>query len=305
MPGQAGRAVLGQSGLDKLTAAWAIWAESESGRGLSRLRLHLYFLLARYGGLRPAEISAFQSSWLDLATGLLSLGERRIFLPAMAMRPLRRILTLAEAREAGFLQIDAGFLRRTFYAVGELAGLAPALCAPRALRNARALELLRTRMPPELVARALGFKTPLALPDDLPADGATPNLLPALLLSLDTCGNSARLICEISPRARLSCICSLEDLLTLECQPGQMLTLYAPPGALLPAEIFPDCANRLECVLLAITEDQLETRFALAHERKLRLTAAYDRLAPNFTRPQPGELYTVHIPPHLLQLRQN
>ena len=305
MPGQPGRAVLGQSGLDKLTDAWAIWAESESGRGLSRLRLHLYFLLARFGGLRPAEISAFQPSWLDLATGLLSLGERRIFLPAIAMRPLRRILTLAEARKPGFLQMDAGFLRRTFYAVGKLAGLAPALCAPRALRNARALELLRTRMPPELVARTLGFKNPLALPDSLPENGVTPNCLAALLLSLETCGNSARLVCEISAHARLNCICSLEDLLYLECQPGQMMTLYAPPGALLPADIFPDCANRLECVLVAITEDPLETRLALAYERKLRLTAAYDRLAPNFTKPQPGELYPVHIPAHLIQLRRN
>lgn len=298
--------------LDLLTDTWAIWAEEDltQGRKLARLRMHLFFLLARFGGLRPLEINAFNKADLDLAAGLLQTAGRRVFLPAQALRHFRRILTLPEADNPDFLRLDSGFLRRTFYAVAALANLPPALCAPRALRYARAFELFSMRMPVDLVAKSLGFKNAPALARLLQQRNiisnrldSQHNCLAALVKEIATGGSAVRLCCEITLDLQLYCICSLSDMLTVEPMPGRTVTLYIPPAMLLPASSFPGYVNCLDCQLISVATDHLETRLVLSLAGHVRLTAVYDTSNPYFRNLHSGDKITFHVPPHAIQLR--
>lgn len=149
-------------GLNQLGAAWEIWASEpqSAARRVARARLHLLFLLIRFGGLRLGEAFCFEAgNDLDRQTGrLLVSGQyaRAIILPMPPMRLLRRILSLHEAETPGFAQLDAGFCRRTFYDVAARAGIHPALAGPRALRQARAHELLRLHVSPGNIREYLG-----------------------------------------------------------------------------------------------------------------------------------------------------
>ncbi|MBD5642023.1 MAG: hypothetical protein HDQ91_06355 [Desulfovibrio sp.] len=303
------RRVLTPAELESLTDAWSIWIGEAAtpGRRLARLRLHLFFLLARFGGLRLAEIASFTPSQLDLATGYLRLEDRGLFMPAGAMRAARRILALAEAGNPEFLRLDSGFLRRAFYGVAELAGLPPALCAPRALRYARANELLAMRMPLELVARSLGFKNPLQLAALFPpacenADNS-PNSLAGLVLRLEAGQRSARLLIELAPGTYLQVISPLADLLAIEPRPGHAARLHIPPACIFPAANFPDSENRLACALADITGDQFEICLTLGLGSRLKLQAVMSPLVTDFTKFRPGKNFAVHIPPHLIRLR--
>lgn len=309
--GQKGaRNVLDQAGLEQLTDAWDIWAgrATTPGRSIGRSRVYLFFLLARYGGMRPGEIGAFRRSDLDSATGLLQTGDRRIFLPAGAMRPIRRIMSLPEAGEPDFLQMDAGFLRRTFYAVAELANLPPALCAPRALRYARACELLAMRVNPDTVAKSLGFKNPLHLTSLLPlpaaANAKSGNRFTCLITALETGNRTARIFFRLAPHIDLYCICPLENLLMLEPRIGHTATIHIPPASVFPAQAFENCANELECHLLSTEADQHELRLHLAINAHMQLLALVARNNTNSGLFAPGEKLAVHIPPHSIELCQ-
>ncbi len=93
--------------------------------------------------MRSAEIRDFpECGGFDRETGMLRLKDRKLFLPPVAARALRRILSLPEANDKDFLRLDDGFVRRSFYEIAREAGLPEELCAPRALRKARAKEML-------------------------------------------------------------------------------------------------------------------------------------------------------------------
>lgn len=307
------RKALTQAELDLLTDTWEIWVENATTqtRKLGRMRLHLFFLLFRFGGLRPTEIGEFKPDSLDTATGLLRIAGRRIFLPARALRSLRRILSLREAREPDFLSLNDGFLRRTFYAVAALARLPPALCAPRALRYARALELLGLRMTPDLVSRSLGFSNPCQLASLLSADmdpfcsqeANSCNRFSAILTAFDAGSNSARLFFQITARLKLHCICTLEEFLTVEPAIGQSTLLYVSPGSILPAKCEDAVnANHLKCRILSFTQDQFEIRINLAPDSHLKLTAAYDKRFMDVSHLKTGAQMGVYIPPHAIEL---
>lgn len=291
--------------LAQLTDAWQIWAENVStpGRMLTRARMHLFFLLARFGGLRPAEICALApDEAFDLSIGTLNCNGRRMFLPAIALRSLRRILSLPESREREFLQLDASFVRRTFYAVSGLAGLPPASCAPRALRYARALELLDLNIAPHLVARALGFKDPLQLPSPGKTGQARgENVFAALLTRLETGNHSARLFLELPGRVALYCICGLDALLAVESAPGQMLEIRIPPGCILVGADFQE--NRLNCRICALAGDQFEILPRLRFGPGLELVAALDRRVYYNANLKLNQELAINIPAHAIELR--
>lgn len=149
--------------LGQLSDSWEIWTEQAptTGRKIARLRLHTIFLLIRYGGLRLGEAFNFQlASDLDCQSGLIHIGgskAREIILPVPPMRLLRPAATLEEARQKDFLRLDPGFCRKIFYTVAEMARVNPKLAGPRALRKARALELINLHMPLNLVWSFLGL----------------------------------------------------------------------------------------------------------------------------------------------------
>ncbi len=158
---------LGQEHLDKnmleqLTLRWEAWeAEATTtAKKIVRARLHLLFLLIRYGGLRLGEALGLNArEAIDTVTGMVHLpspGGRDILLPLSCMKHIRRILSLPEAEDAAFLHFDQGFVRKKFYAVAQGLGLAPGMAGPRAIRYARGLELLRLHVPFNVVQAFLG-----------------------------------------------------------------------------------------------------------------------------------------------------
>lgn len=162
---------LSREQLEQLTLRWEQWeAEaSTSARRLGRSRLHLLFLLIRYGGLRLGEVLGMNArESVDTATGMVTVPEpnaRDVLLPVPAMKHIRRILSLAEAEEMGtdFLKFDQGFIRKKFYAVAQPMGIESALSGPRAIRYARGLELLHMHVPLNLVQKILGQHKPSQL----------------------------------------------------------------------------------------------------------------------------------------------
>lgn len=162
------RQTLAPEELASLTLAWEAWEKGVStpARRIVRARLHLVFLFVRYGGLRLKEVLGMHArALLDLESGLLSVpgdNAREIMLPLGCMHHFRRILSLPEAENAGFLSLDEGFVRRKFYLVAETCSLEPSRAAPRALRYARALELLSLRVPLSMVQKYLGQPGPAA-----------------------------------------------------------------------------------------------------------------------------------------------
>ena len=93
-------ACLTQTMLEALTLRWEQW-EAEAAtpaRRLVRARLHLVFLLVRYGGLRLGEVLGLDvRKALDPVTGMLHVpgdNARDVLLPLSCMRHARRICSL-------------------------------------------------------------------------------------------------------------------------------------------------------------------------------------------------------------------
>lgn len=148
--------------LEQLTLRWEAWeAEATTtAKKIVRARLHLLFLLIRYGGLRLGEALGLQvREAINTVTGMVHVsgpGSRDVLLPLACMKHIRRILSLPEAQDSGFLRFDQGFVRRKFYAVAEGTGLASGMVGPRAIRYARGLELLELHVPFNVVQAFLG-----------------------------------------------------------------------------------------------------------------------------------------------------
>lgn len=153
---------LSRQQLEALTLRWEQW-ESEATtkvQKIARARLHLLFLLFRYGGLRLSEALALKPRQaIDTITGMLRVpgpNARELLLPLSVMRHVRRILSLPEASDIDFLRFDQGFVRKKLYAVGGTMGLPSTVVGPRAIRYSRGLELLGLHVPMPLVQKFLG-----------------------------------------------------------------------------------------------------------------------------------------------------
>lgn len=296
------QSVLNHDELERLTAVWETWAQNAQSpnRFIGRARLHLFFLLARYAGLRSSEIAAFsEQAVLDRQTGLLQLKDRKLFLPPAALRPIRRILALPEAEQKNFLRLDAGFLRRTFYEAARLAGLKPEACAPRALRYARALELLEMHMPLQSVASCLGIANPLHIAQLAASrnesDGA--NRFTAILSVFYTDYRSGKLILQLDEKIVLTAITSLGELADIEPAAGKPLTVFLPPGLIFPSLVALPMENCLHCKLVSLTKDSIEYRLELQIQTGQRLTAVMDASLWD-NKMQTDMMLNVYIPAH-------
>lgn len=147
--------------IEALTRAFAAWRTAARGerQARGRRRVWLAYQLLRYAGAKPGDLQALDLERdLDLEQASVLLGgrghdPRRAPLPPELLAELR---DLAGEEGRGFLALDAGYLRRQFYARGREAGLPLELCNPRVLRNSRALELLRGGVPLTVVQALLG-----------------------------------------------------------------------------------------------------------------------------------------------------
>lgn len=148
--------------------AWNRHSEPErKGAGrpehkVSRLRLWLLFILLRHAALRLGEALALNDETdIDLSGGLVHVrGQhaRSIPLPHALIPVLRRFFSQVQlsSLRGTLCGLDPGFVRRNFYARARECGLSPALASPKAIRQARAVELIEGGMPLPAVQNFLG-----------------------------------------------------------------------------------------------------------------------------------------------------
>lgn len=300
--------LLSQEDLDALTGVWEIWSKESTSpeRITSRARLYFFFLLARFGGLRFNEIHSFsENASLDLQTGLLRLADRHFFLPPVAMRPLRRILSLPNVSSTDFFHLNAGYVRRSFYSIAKIAALAPASCAPRALRYSRALELLHSHVSPQNVANMLGLPSTAPIARLLVENGmvkTAPNHFPMRLLAVKTDLRVGKLHLRHYSGFELEAILPLEELAEIEPITGKTFTASISPGLIFPSDSPLPMANRSPCEITAVIKDDLEARVHLKNRQKLAFMASLDASFAKLENLLPGRETDLYIPAHAIKI---
>ena len=242
--------------LEALSRCWEQW-EAEAAtpqRKVARARLHLLFLLLRYGGLRLGEALELDARKdVDTVTGMVHVpgpNSRDVLLPLSAMRHVRRILSLPEAESMGrdFLHFDQGFIRKSFYAVAQPLGLDRAMVGPRAIRYARGLELLDLHVPVNLVQKFLGQQKPSQIAAFLNfSDGAARRMVQNKTLGPSSgtdplCNSFLGIVEDISVGMRMASVsvrtfgdmrlgvqCSTRQFVHMEIHANQVVTVLVDP----------------------------------------------------------------------------
>lgn len=160
--------------LETLEKSFRRWADKSmrSDVKLSRRRILLVFLLIRYTGAKLKEIANLNAQHdIDGDKHLVRLGaraergkseRREVHIPPEVAREIAQVLQDPEIGVplSTFFQIDPGHVRRKFYERAAECGFPPEYGNPNAIRKSRAVELLRSNMPPAVVQRLLGLSTP-------------------------------------------------------------------------------------------------------------------------------------------------
>lgn len=279
---------LTRDNLDQLTLRWELW-ETEAAtpvRRVGRARLHLLFLLIRYGALRLGEALELDARrTVNTATGMVAVpgpNGRSVLLPLTCMRHVRRILSLPEAESMGadFLRFDQGFIRKKFYAVAEPLGLDPNRVGPRALRYARGLELLELHVPLGVVQKFLGQQKPAQIAAFLDFSGGEArrivrahalgragapvddgrNSLIGIVSAVETGMRMARVHVTTFADYRLTALCPLKQFLRLELRAGQVVTALIDSEhlALAVEPVSTSLANSLAGVVRSFHRDAVE-----------------------------------------------
>ena len=160
--------------LDRLERSFNTWLDAARGEDvrLSRQRIFFIFLLIRYTGAKLSEV--LKLNLLDDFDSrrhlirFISLDKsgrdssREVRIPEAVSDTLATLLAEPSLRSTlqRSLEIDPGFVRRKFYERTLAIGLPPHLGGPEMIRKARAVELLRDKMPLPAVQVLLGHSTP-------------------------------------------------------------------------------------------------------------------------------------------------
>ena len=156
---------LDPSQMRALEAAFTRWKD-KAGRQDSvraRKRLWLIFLLVRHTGARLGEILSLDDrDCFDPAGPFVRLGKedrtREVPVPDELFAEITAMLDSPAGigLRGELFQVDPGYFRRICYARGKECGLPKDLCCPKALRNTRAVEMLRSGVPITVVKEVLG-----------------------------------------------------------------------------------------------------------------------------------------------------
>lgn len=263
--------------LDQLALAWENWAAMPQApaRKIARARLHLIFLLIRFGGLRLAEALAFEPIDLDLQTGLLQTRgsfARHLLLPLQGRRSLRRILSLEEASKQGFLHLDPGFIRRTFHKIASFPGFSPAWAGPRALRYLRGHELLTQHMPLKLVQDYLGLARPTQIGAFLEfisstcaglAESREPNTFTGVIEELAAGVRSMQIRLRTFSGFKLVAHCAMQEFARMEFRPQMVVRARIAPDQIVLGNQYANYTNVLAGKLTALYNDGVESFIAL------------------------------------------
>ena len=272
--------------LDSLTLRWEQWeAEATTtSRRIVRARLHLLFLLFRFGGLRLGEALELDAkAAVDVITCMVHVpgaSARDVLLPMGCMRNIRRILSLPEAEDMGveFLRFDQGFVRRKFYEVAKPLGLDSALVGPRALRYARGLELLELHVPFSLVQKFLGQEKSSQIAAFLDfaggrarqlISGSAPerdsrdcrNSMLGTVTGIEVGMRSVRVEVTSFSDLRLFALCSHKDFSRMDLHLNQVVTAFIDPDQITvaPESHSGGFSNRLCGPVEELHREQVET----------------------------------------------
>ncbi len=160
--------------LYKLEQAFRRWSESSRRKDHrnSRDRILLIFLLIRYTGARLNEVLSLDiSKDFDLDKNTIrfckrvsgqNLNCREVQIPEAIAADLKKLTTDSELKWPGgsMFRIDPAHVRRKFYQQSATIGVSTRLGAPETIRKSRAVELLGSNMPLQVVQKILGHSTP-------------------------------------------------------------------------------------------------------------------------------------------------
>jgi len=160
--------------LDKLEKSFRQWIDRtiRSDVRISRKRIFFIFMLIRYTGARFNEILSLNiRKDIDVKNNLVRIGQtedkdkrelRDVHIPLDLANKINEVLN--NPKFSGFLssffKIDPGHVRRKFYERAQECGFPKEYGNPNAVRRSRAIELLRSNMPPMVVQKILGLSTP-------------------------------------------------------------------------------------------------------------------------------------------------
>jgi molybdate transport system regulatory protein len=154
--------------LEALTASFRTWYRKAARPDIHRARgrVWLVYLVLRYTGARLGEVLALDDRVdLDFDRDVVKFrgdgpksGEplREVQLPEAAMAEITAYLEDTPELSGTVFQLDQGYVRRKFYERAKAMFLPQELGNPRVLRNSRAIELLRSGAPLQVVQNILG-----------------------------------------------------------------------------------------------------------------------------------------------------
>jgi molybdate transport system regulatory protein len=160
--------------LQKLEVSFRQWSASSNRADVraSRNRIFLIFLIIRYTGARLNEVLHLDLRRdFDCAHHTLRFKKkqgkkkpvcREVQIPEAVSAEIQQVMAkMIEEERAGLtFQIDPAHVRRKFYAQAEAIGLASRMGAPEIIRKSRAVELIRSSMPLQVVQKIMGHSTP-------------------------------------------------------------------------------------------------------------------------------------------------
>ena len=157
--------------LEALTESFRSWYREAARPDIQRARGRVWvvYLALRYTGARLGEVLAIdERTDIDFDRGIIKfwanedrLGEplREVKLPAVAVAEIAAYLEEAQEISGTVFQLDQGYVRRKFSERAKFVGLPKDLGNPRVLRHSRAIELLRSGAPLQVVQNLLGHST--------------------------------------------------------------------------------------------------------------------------------------------------
>ncbi|MHB9073671.1 MAG: TOBE domain-containing protein [Desulfobaccales bacterium] len=154
--------------LEALTESFRGWYRQAARPDIrkARGRVWLVYLALRYTGARLGEVLAIDDRrdidvnhavvkfWAD--AGRAGEPVREVKLPEAAMAEIAAYLQNAEEGRGTVFQLDQGYVRRKFSERAKAIDLPRELGNPRVLRHSRAIELLRSGAPLQVVQNLLG-----------------------------------------------------------------------------------------------------------------------------------------------------
>ena len=314
--------------LEQLTLRWEAWeAEATTtAKKIVRARLHLLFLLIRYGGLRLGEaLNLPVKSAVDTVTGMVHIpdpGGRDVLLPLSCMKQIRRILSLPEAEDPAFLHFDQGFVRKKFYAVAEGMGLAPGMAGPRAIRYARGLELLELHVPFNVVQAFLGQQSSQIaeflefaggeakriVQDHAPAkspDEEQDNSFIGIVTGLETGMRAAGVEVTTFSDLVITALCDERQFMNMELHLNQVVTVYVDPEQIVLSteKTSLSIQGPIRATVAALHKDTAETFLVLELADGTRVNAIQETAAVSRLGLRQGSRVYLSFPARSVRLR--